>query len=307
MAINKNSVSYMKGYLKHALTFEKYVYIWSRAMDEVNARMKQIYSERRRLENLRASAQNQLASLEDANEQHRKNKESEAAQNRKYAKIALISGLVMLPMLPIGLGIYSFFKSQAASLEEEAKQLTSKASAKRQEMILQAQESEASNDWIVNNIEEAVVGKRQEEIHNALNAAKKNLMQIYAENVLPQKYRTMNAVATMYEYLETGRCNIIQGHGGIYDTYEVEKVHLAQLEQMMQMNRTLEDIADSQRYICEELRQANRTLSGISTSLNEIEKTNEEIARNTAISAAANQQTAAAASWLSWRAWANGY
>ena len=174
-------------------------------------------------------------------------------------------------------------------------------------MILQAQESQAENDWIVNNIEETVVNQRQEEIHNALVAAKNSLMQIYSENVLPQKYRTLTAVATLYEYLETGRCNTIQGHGGIYDTYEVESLHLAQLQQMVQMNQTLSRMEDNQRYICQELRQANLTLSSINASLNEIEKTNAEIAKNTAISAAANQQTAVATSWLAWRAWANGY
>lgn len=307
MAVNKNSVSYMKGYLKHAIEFEKYVYIWSQAMDEVNSRMRQIYSERRRLENTKATARNRLTSLEDTNERQRRYKESEAVRYRKNAKIALILGFVFIAILPICVGVYFFNKNKAICLEEEAKQFASKASARRQEMILQAQESEAENDWIVNNIEETVVNQRQEEIHNALIAAKNNLMQIYSENVLPQKYRTLTAVATLYEYLETGRCNTIQGHGGIYDTYEVESLHLAQLQQMVQMNRTLSRMEDNQRYICQELRQANRTLSSINASLNEIEKTNAEIAKNTAISAAANQQTAAATSWLAWRAWANGY
>ena len=307
MAIDKNSVSYIKEYLKYALEFEKYVYIWSQAMDEVNSRIRQIYSERKQLENTKVTARQRLTSLEDTNERQRRYKESEASQCRKNARTALILGFVFIVILPICIGIHFFYKNKAATLEEEAKQLSSEASAKRQKIILQAQESQAENDWIVNNVEETVINQRQEEIHNALVAAKNSLMQIYSENVLPQKYRTLTAVATLYEYLETGRCNTIQGHGGIYDTYEVESLHLAQLQQMVQMNQTLSRMEDNQRYICQELRQANRTLSSINASLNEIEKTNAEIAKNTAISAAANQQTAAATSWLAWRAWANGY
>ena len=352
MAVNKNSVSYMKDYLKHAVEFEKYVYIWSQAMDEANCRMKQIYNERKRLESTKATTKARLESLDETNERQRRYKESEAARYRRKSRNACITTVALLALLfligagigysllndpdttfaiprgavipvlgltvmivgslftgilPICLGVFFSNKNKAAQFEKEAKQLASRSSSRREEILLQSQENEAENDWIENIIEESAVSQRQEEIHNALIAAKNNLLQIYSENVLPPEYRSLTAVATLYEYLETGRCNTIQGHGGIYDTYEVEKIHLAQLWQTVQMNERLSRIEDNQRYICQELRQANRTLSGIHASLSEIEKTNAEIAKNTAISAAANQQTAAAAQWIAWRAWANGY
>ena len=352
MAVDKSSVSYMKGYLKHAMEFEKYVYIWSQAMNDANCRMRQIYDERKRLENTKAATKKRLTSLEDTNERQHRYKESEAARYRKKTKNTLVTTFVLLALLflvgagigyallnepditfaiprgavipvlglsvmvvgsiftgilPICLGVFFSNKRKAVQFEEEAKELASRTSERRQQMILQAQESEAENDWVVNHIEEAVVSERQEEIQNALIAAKNNLAQIYSENVLPPKYRSLTAVATLYEYLETGRCNTIRGHGGIYDTYEVEKIQLEQLYQMMQTNAKLSNIEENQRYICQELRQANRTLSSINSSLTEIEKTNAEIAKNTAISAAANQQTAAAVRWMAWNAWANGY
>ena len=116
MAVNKNSVSYMKGYLKHAIEFEKYVYIWSQAMDEVNSRMRQIYSERRRLENTKETARKRLTSLEDTNERQRKYKESEAVRYRKNAKIALILGFVFIAVLPICLGVYFFNRNKAIKI-----------------------------------------------------------------------------------------------------------------------------------------------------------------------------------------------
>lgn len=352
MGINYNNPIVMKDYLKYALEFEKYVYIWSRAMDEANCRMRQIYSERNRLKNAKETTGTQLASLNDTNQRQQRYKESEAVRYRKKSKNTLVTTAVLLTLLfligagigyalltdanttfiiprgavipvlgltvmivgsiftgilPVCLGIFFSNKRKAAQFEKEAKELAGHASVRRQEMILQTRQSEMENDWIVNNVEESVVSKRQEEIQNALINAKNNLLQIYSENVLPQKYRSLTAVATLYEYLETGRCNTVQGHGGIYDTYEVEKIHLEQLQQMVQMNETLNRIEDNQRYICQELRQANRTLSTINASLSEIEKTNAEISQNTAISAAASQQTAAAAQWMAWNAWAKGY
>lgn len=352
MDIDKNSISYMKGYLKHAVEFEKYVYIWSRAMEDVNERMGQIYSERRKLMGAKDAIKNKLNSLDDINERQRKYKEHEAARYRKKKKntlvttfvilgvlfflgcgighmllkdpnatfiiprdsvipviglVVMIAGSLFTGILPICIGVFLKNKNKATRYEKEAKELASKSSCRRQEIILQAKESEAETEWSGNMMEETVISKRQEEIYEELQNAKNNLLQIYSENVLPQKYRTLNAVVTLYEYLETGRCNIIQGHGGIYDTYEVEKIHLAQLQQMIQMNETLSRIEDNQRYICQELRQANYILSEINSSLHMIEKTNAEIAHNTAISAVANRQTAAATQWMAWRAWANGY
>ncbi len=352
MAVDKSSVSYMKDYLKYALEFEKYVYIWSQTMNDINDRMRQLYSERKRLETIRSSTQNSLSSLDTVNNRQRKYKEQEAERYKRKAKNSITVTIVILAVLfvigcgigasllsnpnqeftipkalvmpilglavmvigslftgvlPICIGVIISNKSKASRFAQEAKQMNSQASRRRQEIILQARESDVDNDWAVNVIEESAINKRQEEVHEALLTAKKNLAQVYSENALPAKYRNLTAVATLYEYLETGRCNTIQGHGGIYDTYEVEKIAMESLRQQIITNQTLSRMEDNQRYICQELRQANRTLSSISSSLNEIEKTNAEIAKNTAISAVANQQTAAATSWLAWNVWANGY
>lgn len=352
MAINANSVSYMKGYLQHAITFEKNVYIWSQSMRDINKRVERLYDERARLETAKATVASSLASLNNSNAVLQRNKEQDAAKYKKRSKTALTVMIVamiilfgfgcgvgllltsnpnttlaipkgaVIPILgiaflligslftgivPICVGISIYSKNKSSNLENEARSLASKASLKRQEMLLKAQEDEAENDWVVNVIEESVISKEQDEIHKQLQIAQSNLNQIYSLNVLPTKYRNLNAVATFYEYLVTGRCNTIQGHGGIYDTYEVERIQIEQLRQQMQMNATLSRMEDNQRMICQEMRQANQTLSGIKSHLSEIERSNEEIAKNTAISAAADRQTAEAAQWMAWRAWANGY
>ena len=66
-------------------------------------------------------------------------------------------------------------------------------------------------------------------------------------------------------------------------------------------------IKEQNRKIYAELKQANQTLSGIKSSLKEIEKSNARIEHNTAITATAAQQTNDAVRWMAWRTWANGY
>ena len=75
--MDKNSVPYMTEYLKYALTFEKNVYIWSQALEEANARMRQIYHDRKRLMASKKNSQNRLAVLEHSvkmeEQQHNQN------------------------------------------------------------------------------------------------------------------------------------------------------------------------------------------------------------------------------------------
>ena len=343
MAVDINSVPYMKEYLKYALEFEKYVYIWTKAMDEANARMRQVYSEKNQLESIITTASN--ASYSDVVYQQKNYNQKELSKYKMkcrniqtfiivfmlilfiigvcvgfvsgetssvieailFGLLVMFSGSLFTGVIPVAMWLYSSNKRKAKSLEEKEKREFSDDSLRRKKILTEARATDANQNLSILKNEALVIENRQNEIFNALNTAKKNLAEIYSMNVLPYKYRTLNAVATMYEYLETHRCNTITGHGGIYDTYEVERIQLEQLEQMIQMNQRLANIEDYQRCIYQELSKANRILSDISSCLNNIEKTNREIAKNTAISAEANKQTAAATSYLAWRAWANGY
>lgn len=349
--MNTSSVAYMKEYLKYAVEFEKYVYIWQRAMNEANNRMRTIYDQRSRIESTQNSTQNSLEGLDARYDSQQKYNEREAMRYKKKQRTALIILFIILAVyacigcylgaellndpnksfviarayvipiialacviiggiftgvIPICLGIWIFNKNKYKQFSENANQKSSEASRRRQEIILRAKEDAAESYFVENIIEGSVISKRQEEISVSLQKAKKDLTNFYAENVLPAKYRSLNAVATLYEYLETGRCNTIQGHGGIYDTYENDLRLGLIIQNLVEMNNRLADIQANQRLLYQELQQANRTLSGINSSLNNIEKTNEEIAKNTAISAVADQQTAVAARWMAWNSWAKG-
>ncbi len=343
MENGKNNVAYMKTYLRYALEFEKYVYVWTNSMNEANKRMRVICDKRQKLESVQRMTQYQLDSLEEQNQQECIKWEKEAKRYRKSFFIALaiaVAAAVVMFAIGCGMGwatsqdpsdlplprtvfvfiigacymligfipplIVALVKNNSVrQCNERVKKLSKAGATKYKRILLENQENAADNDWSLVTVEEATISRYQQQIFKALNDAKSQLAKIYAVNVLPPKYRNLCAVATMYEYLSTGRCITIQGHGGIYDTYEVERIAIEQLRQLIQINERLSRIEDMQRYIYRELQQANQTLSGICSSLKDIQRTNEQIATNTAITAAASQQTAAATQWMSWHMYAN--
>lgn len=349
--MDKN-ISFMKEYLKYALEFEKYVYIWTNSMNIANKQMREIYSQRSKLNNIRNSAHNSLASLDErySSQQNYKNKES--ARYKKNANIALaillidiifcfasgtafahygfdmestqedyvgIPVVIVLSVVfaiiaflftfigPVCIGLYTSNKSKYKKCTKQVNSNSTDDSRRRQEMLLKEKESQANNAWAISVAEESALSEKQEEISAALQEAKKNLLDIYAKNILPAKYRSLNAVATLYEYLETGRCNTIEGHGGIYDTYETDLQRGIIIETLTDIRDLMYRIESNQQLLYRELQQANSALSSIRSSLSEIEKSNAEIAQNTAISAVANQQTAESTRWMAWSAWAKGY
>lgn len=346
------NVNYMKEYLSYALEFEKYVYIWSNAMNTANSQMRNIYKNRERLQETIASYTGGERSLKDPFTQQKIIKSKEAVSCRKKSKTAftvlavmvvliflfatIVSFSVLSPdfgfenqllrviisplvgivsallistisgVLPVCLFIHFSNKKKAEALEKEAKGTAAGGSERRQSMIRDSKIAEARSNLELNKKQEMVLVARQEEIRASLVSAQKSLQNIYSTNVLPQKYRNLTAVATMYEYLESRRCNTIEGHGGIYDTYDTERIQLEQLRNLISMNRKLDRIEDNQRYIVRQLSVANQALRNISGSLSQLEKTTAEIEKNTAISAVANQQTAEAARYVAWNQWARG-
>ena len=147
----------------------------------------------------------------------------------------------------------------------------------------------------------------QAEIFNGLQEATKTLNEIYGMNVLPAKYRNLVAVVTLYEYIDTGRCTTVKGHGGIFDTFENDLRAQLIIDNLNEINQKLSNIEQNQKYLIREMQMINSKLTDISYSLKSIERSSAETARNTAISAEANRQTAASLKWANWNMWARGY
>lgn len=340
------SVSYMREYLKYAVEFEKHVYIWESAMNKVQSRMREIITERNALQNANNRIQNQLNARYRFSGNHNTSNKKSAIGYKVISKVILvIIGLILaislavgvfitvksvlrlqasnsedifakvffyIPMClvlgviiscPVLLPLYLFFRSKYKSNEVS----DDKGSERRREILLRSEYDNSNNRISEINTEESSLNERKKEISVAWQRAKNNLNKLYSENILFPKYRNFAAVTKLYEYLATGRCNTIQGHGGIYDTYENERLQFAFLENLVEINNKLSRIAETQNLLYQEMREANGTLTKINSSLISIEKTNKQIQKNTAITAEATKQIATETRWLTWHMAVNGY
>ena len=143
-----------------------------------------------------------------------------------------------------------------------------------------------------------VTGENKIKIQSALDDAKRVLKDMYAMNVLPEKYRSLNAVATLYEYLENGICTTVMGHGGIYDTYEYHirmGIIIAKLDDIL---RKLDSIIDNQNYLYREICECKEKMSKID---NDIMAAKQAFDASSAASIELQAQTYAAVAYYNWK------
>lgn len=343
--MNKNSINYVKSYLQYAIEFEKNVYIWQNAMSTANKRMQELSDEKNYLKReIQQSSARNICFDESTKERFYLTELKKYKAKRKTPLIilfvymflafgfgcaigfgmcedaidiytiltaglycmgfgAIVPGFMLIPIFVV---IYSNNKQKIKKLEFELEQIENGKHIEIVEIISEEQNADAKYNYDMTVREEKVLSMRQDEIFVALKNAKMNRQRFYAENVIPEKYRSLETVATLYEYIDTGRCNTVTGHGGIYDTYETERVQIAQLMQMIRMNDTLDRLENNQRYICRQLANINTKVAQIESSLKDIQKTNAQIARNSAVAAESARQTEMVVKYQEWRIWASG-
>lgn len=322
---NNNDPVYMSQYLEYVVEFEKYVWIWTNAMNTANNQLQMLYRKRNSLDNAVSQGinENKELNLRYAAQANIRKKDS-----KKFFKRAVLSVIGFIVIIMVLLVIFVLNKSGITKYTEAAYPLVwggiflfffgiyninryfkNKQSISQMkkfdvnsasEALVKNRKNQAELYRINSKEEELKIKEKQSEIFTALQDAKSSLRDIYAVNVLPERYRSFCAAATMLGYLQTGRCNAIQGHGGIYDTYEIDMQNRAIITTLEEIKNISLQIEANQQLLLSEMQQANRTLTNINQTVNRIDVTTKQIEKNTAISAAANQQTAAAASWIAW-------
>lgn len=100
------------------------------------------------------------------------------------------------------------------------------------------------------------------------------LYHVYSSDIIHHKYRNIVAIAAIYEYLDTNRCERLEGKGGAYDTYENDS-RLSKIEGKLDVViNKLEEIKNSQYMLYEALRGINY---GIRDLTDEISKQTEQL------------------------------
>ncbi len=332
---NANNPAYMCRYLEYVVEFEKYVWIWTNAMDSANRKLTEIETQKRNLNAAYTQQANEYALADAMRDTEMKNRKKDTKKRALFSlafllalgidaiasyvvysveDIAIIEDITMIkfgskddfyyfavivalfcvPSLLYNLNKISKNRRGLSHLKKV--DIVSVSQADLSNRKQQIEVYKANSVKAINSIRQ-----QQNEIFSALKEAKSTLAQIYSVNVLPQKYRNLCAAATLLGYLKTGRCNTVQGHGGIYDTYEVDSQREVIITRLTELRDTALRIEANQQILINEMHKANRTLESIKYNVEQINITTQEIEKNTAISAACNQQTAAAADWIAWR------
>jgi len=333
----RNDTSYMYKYLQYVVQFEKYVYIWTNAMNSANRELQSVYDKRDRYD---SAVQESISNRNSFNAEFKQNK---AAKNKYFKIFFFIALFITLNLIIIGVTAFTghvpgIFVSIGRALGNEVdtaeiqrnimglsgifcgyallaalfffrkyRKNKRKVSSMKKTGLIRSSESlidnkkRAAQEYRLTSAdEENRIKKKQNEIFSELTKAKKNLADVYSNNALPNKYRSFVAAATLLGYLETGRCTIIMGHGGIYDTYERDVQMNMIITRLDEIRDTALRIEANQQILIREVQKANSILNSINSTVNRIDATTKRIERNTAISAVANQQTAAAASYMAW-------
>lgn len=336
MLDKSQDINYIREYLKYALEFEKYVYIWENALKDYNNAMSVTLKNKELLQDLSAAAQLELNNLSEENRQQTENMQSIKEKNERKNNTAntligivvtvLVIALILMFILVFSIskdffislfgavfmciGVFALclpFIKITKKLKYSYKQTENidiaemvNSSTRRREIILQ-DKIEETNEKLKNiYIKENIIEKNRAELLSAYETSKNNLANLYDKNIIPVKYRCLNAVATLYEYLVTGRCNAIYGHGGIYDTYENDLKLGYIIANLQNINNRLASIENYQRTLYNEICSANNILMDINNNINNIDNKLGKIEENSRISALANQQTAYHAGWINY-------
>ena len=106
-----------------------------------------------------------------------------------------------------------------------------------------------------------------EQTENLLQNIYKARNEMYAANIVFGKYRDIVALATIYEYLESGRCTVLDGPTGAYNLYESEIRANLIIHKLSEIENSLSKIERSQYMICSKLTEMNSTLKSIDKTM----------------------------------------
>lgn len=96
------------------------------------------------------------------------------------------------------------------------------------------------------------------------------LQQYYSLNIIYPDYRGLVPIATIYGYLESGRCFSLYGHEGAYNLYSSEARLNQILVKLDDIIDSLDDLRRGQNILKQELKNSNYKLDSLSNSLDNI-------------------------------------
>ncbi len=204
-------------------------------------------------------------------------------------------------IVPICIFAPIYFLYKAWKVKSQSKLFSSDNFRNRKKQIYQEELNIAQTDLKSASIRAENYTYRRKEVVQALQEAHTTLNKIYSEDVLHPEYQDLYIVAALCSYLEKGRCNTIKGHGGIYDTYDTEKIQIAQLASMHRIEERLDEISGELGAIYQEIKSANNTLNSIDMKMDNSLDIQRSINSNVSIGKTYLHQISLSNSYNNWR------
>lgn len=130
--------------------------------------------------------------------------------------------------------------------------------------------------------------KEFEKVRNQLQAS---LSKLYSQNIIYSKYRNLVAIATIYEYFDSGRCTELEGPNGAYNMYESELRSNIIICSLSQIISDLGQIKNGQYALYEQIRLSNENVTHLLNNIYNAQTLTAYYAEAAAIAASADRIT----------------
>lgn len=212
--------------------------------------------------------------------------------------------LYAIVLVFIGVGCYFSYLAykQHQRVKEEKNRITTKNNElkniyERQLQNYKAEDSNARKKYIENltkyksdlELYEKNTDERLSELTSVLKQQQNALNKLYAADIIYSKYRNFVAIATIYEYFESGRCCTLDGSNGAYNLYEGELRSNIIISSLNQIIINLEDIKIGQYALYEQINRSTVAVGEMLNCINNSQLLTAHYARAAALAASADR------------------
>ena len=207
-----------------------------------------------------------------------------------------------IPVVMVGICVILYLAAYSRS--KENREIYDEAMEVYQQALTEYQQSLANynqyKEWTVRAHQDAINSYMAElTAHNKMVAAsmaphiellhtlENSLANHYAQNILFPKYRNWIAVSTIDEYLQSGRCEQLEGSTGAYNLYESELRQNRIIDKLTTIVDNLEQIRTNQYTLYQEVHKANSTVNEIMNEITALHSTAKLTAYFSSVSALA--------------------
>lgn len=140
-----------------------------------------------------------------------------------------------------------------------------------QNSVKKYNEAVEENKKLIKKNEEKIklISKECEQLKGQWNKAKGMLEEYYALGVVSREYRKLVPVATFLQYLESGRCDKLEGHEGAYNLYHQELMGARILEKLDEISKTTKE---TQWMLKNAISESNRKINYMCNKMDVIEQ-----------------------------------